>query len=114
MYCCGSILGVGGRRDVEIEWQGGAVKYEGDYSRERHSVSLSHALPRCPTAFKMQFAGQSTACHLNKERDYHNYGLLSYSQEHFLGPLHMLLKPVNPVLFLILFHVLFLGTTSHI
>lgn len=55
-------------------------------------MSLSHTLSQCPTAFKMQFAGQSKACNLNKERDYNNYSLLSYNQEHFLGPLHVLLN----------------------
>lgn len=55
-------------------------------------MSLSHTSPQCPTAFKMQFAGQSKACNLNKERDYNNYSLLSYNQEHFLGSLHVLLN----------------------
>lgn len=67
------------------------IKRDGD-STEREGERQCHTFANCPVAFKTQFAGQSKACNLNKERDYHNYSLLSYNQEHFLSLVHVLLK----------------------
>lgn len=88
MCCRGSIV---------EEGEGGTGRLNGreeerDKERQLKSVSVTR-FANCPVAFtKTQFAGQSRACDLNKERDYHNYSLLRYNREHFVRLVHVFLK----------------------